>query len=80
MTTTQKKTRIEYTRRRRISKGKCPKCGKEMDRQGYYCITCLAKCNEYTRENRAFWRANKVFAQDVGNVKLLLEEKNASCA
>lgn len=24
--------------------------------------------------------ANKAFAQDVGNVKLLLEERNASCA
>lgn len=73
MATTQKK-RIEYTRRRRISEGKCPKCGKEMDRQGYYCITCLAKCDEYTRENRAFWRANNI-CPECGKERLFGTEK-----
>lgn len=70
---TQKK-KIEYTRRRRISEGKCPTCGKEMDRQGYYCTACLAKRNEYTRGNRDFWRANHI-CPECGKERLFGTEK-----
>ena len=73
MTTTQKK-RIEYTRLRRISEGKCPKCGKEKDRQGYYCTACLAKHNEYLRENRAFWRTHHI-CPECGKERLFGTEK-----
>lgn len=60
METAQKKKRIEYTRRRRIKDGRCPDCGKEKDRQGYYCAACLEVHNEYIRDNRSFWRANHI--------------------
>lgn len=71
---TTKKKKIEYTRRRRISEGECPECGKEMDRQGYYCTACLAKRNEYTRGNRDFWRANHI-CPECGKERLFGTEK-----
>lgn len=74
MAITQKKTRIEYTRRRRINDGKCPKCGKEKDRQGYYCKACLEKRNEYTRESRAFWRSHHI-CPECGKERLFGTEK-----
>lgn len=32
-------------RRKRIEQGLCPSCGKEMDREGYRCQSCLDKYN-----------------------------------
>lgn len=43
-------------RHERIKKGLCPRCGKKMDRQGYYCIECNDKQNEYSRQMRQFCR------------------------
>ena len=34
----------------------CPRCGKPLDRKGYFCSNCLKKSNEYCRETRGFYR------------------------
>ena len=36
----------------------CPRCGKPLDREGYYCSECLEKVRVYHRENREFYRKN----------------------
>ena len=52
---------IEYQRnraRQRKESGLCPRCGKERDRDGYYCTKCNNRQNEYHREIRDFCRKN----------------------
>lgn len=56
-------TREEYMHKRYIdmrNSGKCPRCGKLKDRQGYYCSECLAKQNLYQRETRKFLREQHI--------------------
>ena len=56
-------TQQEYSKRHyqmRKSNGLCPRCGKELDRQGHYCSECLVKNREYRRENRQFYRENGI--------------------
>lgn len=53
-------TETEYARFyyiNRKSNGLCPRCGKELDREGHYCSTCLAKTNDYQNETRVFMRS-----------------------
>ena len=53
-------TETEYARfyyiNRKIN-GLCPRCGKELDREGHYCSTCLQKNNDYQNETRAFLKS-----------------------
>ena len=36
-----------------IEKNKCPKCGKEKDREGYYCSECLEKKKQNAKDD--YW-------------------------
>lgn len=54
MKTTQKEISHEFYKRRKDN-GLCPKCGKELDREGHYCSECLVNHREYVRENRIFY-------------------------
>lgn len=47
----------EWYKRRKES-GLCPRCGAELDREGYYCSKCLEKVRIYRRENNDFYRKN----------------------
>ena len=38
----------------------CKKCGKQSDRNGYYCSSCLQKKNEYERATVNFCREHKI--------------------
>jgi predicted amidophosphoribosyltransferase len=52
----------------------CPRCGKPLDRDGFYCKECLDARNKYNRENRKFF--NEVGLCPVcGKVKLFEGEK-----
>lgn len=42
--------------RNRRENGLCPRCGKTLDRKGYFCSSCLDKSNQYCRETRGFYR------------------------
>lgn len=66
--------KIEYSRLKRKNDEKCPECGCEKDRQGYYCKKCLKKHNDYQRENRAFWRSNHI-CPECGKERLFGTEK-----
>ena len=44
--------------RKRKDNGLCPRCGKELDREGHYCSECLAKNREYRKNNRLFYKQN----------------------
>ena len=44
----------------RKESGLCPRCGKPLDREGYYCSQCLIKVREYHRQNRKFYRDNHI--------------------
>lgn len=50
----------ENAYRRRRENGLCPKCGKKLDRDGYYCSECLVKAREYERETRKFCREHHI--------------------
>ena len=43
--------------RNRKDNGLCPRCGKELDREGHYCTECLAKVNEYERQTKKFMKS-----------------------
>lgn len=49
--------------------GECPRCGKPLDRDGYYCLKCLEKVRMYRRENRNFYRENNI-CTNCGKVKV----------
>lgn len=44
----------------RKNNNQCPRCGKILDRQGYYCSDCLIKAREYNKEYREFCRENHI--------------------
>lgn len=48
---------------RRKENGLCPKCGKVLDRKGYYCKECLEKSKDYRNESRRFYRENGICTQ-----------------
>ena len=54
---TQKEISARFYKRRKEN-GLCPRCGKPLDREGYYCSECLEKVRVYHRENREFYRKN----------------------
>lgn len=70
--TKAKNSRAFYLRRK--ENGLCPRCGEEMDREGHFCSKCLAKVREYQRENRTFYRANRI-CYACGKNKLIGDEK-----
>lgn len=54
--------------------GLCPRCGKKLDREGFYCSECLEKVREYHRENRKFYREHGL-CTTCGKVKVFGSEK-----
>ena len=54
---TQKEISARFYKRRKEN-SLCPRCGKPLDREGYYCSECLEKVRVYHRENREFYRKN----------------------
>lgn len=57
MALTQKEISARNYRNRKDN-GLCPRCGKPLDREGYYCSSCLEKNRIYRQENRDFFREN----------------------
>ena len=69
---TQKEISKNWYERAR-KQGRCPRCGKPLDRQGFYCKACKDAVNRSKRENREFYRQhglctvcgkNKVFGDE----------------
>lgn len=60
--------------KRRKENGLCPKCGKKLDRDGYYCAECLIKAREYVRETREFCRKNHI-CTECGKERVYGEDK-----
>lgn len=56
---TQKERNEKRYKQRRYN-GLCPRCGKPLDRDGYYCTECLEKVREYNRANKLFYRENGI--------------------
>jgi predicted amidophosphoribosyltransferase len=48
---------------RRKENGLCPRCGKPLDRTGYYCSDCLKKNNEREKEFREWCKEYKICPQ-----------------
>lgn len=59
----------------RKSNGLCPRCGKPLDREGFYCTECLKIRNQYNRENRDFFRQHNL-CPVCGKVALFGNEKS----
>lgn len=49
--------------KRRKDNGLCPRCGKPLDRTGYYCSDCLKKNNEREKEFREWCKEYKICSQ-----------------
>ena len=45
---------------RRKENGLCPRCGKEMDREGHYCSSCAEKVRKYTYDTRKWCREHHI--------------------
>lgn len=43
--------------RNRKDNGLCPRCGKELDREGHYCKNCKDKHNEYQMQVKEFCKS-----------------------
>lgn len=54
------KERSAKSYRNRKDNGLCPRCGRPLDRDGYYCSECLDKTNKYRRDNRKFFAENNI--------------------
>lgn len=67
------KKAINLYERRKIN-GLCPRCGKELDRDGHYCKSCLDKINKYSRETRGFRVENHICTY-CGKVKVPKNER-----
>lgn len=73
----KERSRKSYENRK--NNGLCPKCGRKLDRQGYYCNECLEKNREYRRENRKFYIAYGL-CSNCGKEKVFGSEKQCiSC-
>lgn len=48
---TQTERNVRFYRNRKEN-ALCPVCGKPLDRDGHYCMSCLEKANKYKRETR----------------------------
>ena len=59
MALTQKEISARIYKNRKGS-GLCPRCGKQLDRAGHYCIECLKKVNDYNRETREFCKEHHI--------------------
>lgn len=59
MALTQKEINERHYRNRK-NNGLCPRCGKQLDRDGHYCSECLEKIKKYKKENRDFFRKNNI--------------------
>lgn len=59
MALTQKERSAKLYKRRKEN-NLCPRCGKSLDRDGFYCTECLEKVRTYKRESRAFFRENNI--------------------
>lgn len=70
----QKERSAEHYKKR-IENGLCPRCGKKLDREGFYCTECLEKVRIYHRENKDFFRKNGL-CPVCGKTKLMGDEKN----
>lgn len=57
------KERSAKSYRNRKDNGLCPRCGKPLDRKGYYYSECLEKVREYHRQNREFYRENHICSE-----------------
>lgn len=53
--TQKERSRKSYLNRK--ENGLCPRCGKELDRNGHYCSDCLQKANENNRQARLFFKS-----------------------
>ena len=69
----QKERSAEHYKKR-IENGLCPRCGKKLDREGFYCTECLEKVRIYHRENKDFFRKNGL-CPVCGKEKLIGDEK-----
>lgn len=58
----------------RRENGLCPKCGKPLDRKGFYCEECREKQTAYSRETREFCKQFKICPECRKN-KLAGDEK-----
>ena len=58
----------------RKTNGLCPKCGKQLDREGHYCSKCVEKFNRYQRETRELRRLIGI-CPTCGKEKLFGDEK-----
>lgn len=56
--TQSERTKIIYMKRK--SNNQCPRCGKDLDREGHYCTQCLQATNEYNKETRDFCRKHHI--------------------
>ena len=70
---TQKEISAKHYRERKEN-GLCPRCGKPLDRKGFYCSSCCKVVSEYTRKNREFYRKNNI-CPECGKNKLFGDEK-----
>lgn len=59
---------------KRKEQGLCPKCGKENNTDGYYCLSCKEKRKIYQRENRIFRKRLGICPQ-CGKNKIYGDEK-----
>lgn len=61
-----------YDKRR--NSGLCPRCGKPLDREGFYCESCRIIRNQYNTSNKEFYRKYGICPR-CGKEKLLGGEK-----
>lgn len=70
---TQKEISARHYRRRKEN-GLCPRCGKPLDRKGFYCSECVKEVRVNARKNREFYRKNGI-CPECGKNKLFGDEK-----
>ena len=56
---TQKERSAKFYHNRKEN-GLCPRCGKPLDREGYYCSECLGKVRIYNRKTKEFYRKHNL--------------------
>ena len=78
MSLTQKERSAIFYKKRKEN-GLCPRCGKQLDREGHYCSECNTKHNKYVKETREFLRKQGM-CPVCGKEKLFGDEKQCiSC-
>lgn len=58
MTSESQKISRQKCYRGRIESGRCPRCGRVLDREGMYCSVCTSKQREYRRQSKIFFEQN----------------------